>query len=187
MQIFKFKLECHGEKKNLFDTFCWVGPRIMMVLCMFPFFLAGCQNKNYAEIPEDSAKEELLKKEIEANQENLVYRGEYLVTAVDCADCHSPERIGQRGSEEIPELKLSGYSRDMELPSIIPAALEEGWILMSADLTATVGPWGVSFAANITSDETGIGNWNFEQFKLAMQDKKFKGIKNGRDLLPPMP
>lgn len=171
----------------LSDKVHWAGSKIIMALGILPFFLAGCQDKNYAKIPEDSAKEELLKIEAETNQQSLIRRGEYLVTGIGCADCHSPKKVGQRGPEEIPELKLSGYPQDMELPPIIPAALEQGWILMSGDLTVAVGPWGVSFAANITSDETGIGNWSFEQFKIAMQEGKFKGIKNGRDLLPPMP
>ena len=50
-----------------------------------------------------------------------------------------------------------------------------------------VGPWGVSFAGNITSDVTGIGRWSEEQFKRAIQEGKFKGLEQGRGLLPPMP
>ena len=155
-----------------------------ILLC---FILHACQDKNYAKIPENTAKEELQEIKSETNQKNQVERGEYLVTGIGCADCHSPKKIGQRGPVEIPELKLSGYPQGMELPPISPESLEQGWMLMTGDLTAAVGPWGVSFAANITSDETGIGNWTFEQFKVAMQEGKYKGIKNGRDLLPPMP
>jgi len=55
------------------------------------------------------------------------------------------------------------------------------------DLTATAGPWGVSFAGNLTPDPTGIGNWSEEQFKVAMTKGRFKGLANGRMLLPPMP
>ena len=58
---------------------------------------------------------------------------------------------------------------------------------MSPDLTTAVGPWGVSFASNITSDDTGIGNWSLEQFKISLTKGRFKGLENGRDLLPPMP
>ena len=53
--------------------------------------------------------------------------------------------------------------------------------------TVAVGPWGASFAANITSDPTGIGSWSFEQFQTAMTKGKFKGLEAARDLLPPMP
>ena len=58
---------------------------------------------------------------------------------------------------------------------------------MSPDMTAAAGPWGISFAANLTPDETGIGSWTFEQFKTAMTQGKYKGMENGRPLLPPMP
>ena len=49
------------------------------------------------------------------------------------------------------------------------------------------GPWGTSFAANLTPDETGIGNWSFGQFKKALTEGKAKGLDGGRMLLPPMP
>jgi hypothetical protein len=58
---------------------------------------------------------------------------------------------------------------------------------MTMDLSAAVGPWGVSFAANLTSDQTGIGNWTEEYFNRALKEGKFKGIEGGRMLLPPMP
>lgn len=175
-----------GKLKNYCFTFRG-GSKFFMLVAIFPFLMAGCQEKNYAKIPEDSAKEELQEIKAETKQKELVKRGAYLVTSIGCADCHSPKKMGQLGPEEIAELKLSGYPQDRGLPSVNSAALEQGWILMSGDLTAAVGPWGVSFAANITSDDTGIGNWSFEQFKVAMQEGKWKGLKNGRDLLPPMP
>jgi len=59
--------------------------------------------------------------------------------------------------------------------------------LFEPDLTAAAGPWGVSFAANITSDQSGIGNWTEEGFIRAMREGKFKGIEGSRMLLPPMP
>ena len=61
------------------------------------------------------------------------------------------------------------------------------WILFSNGLTAAVGPWGVSYAANLTPDDTGIGNWKFEQFEIAIRKGKYKGIESNRPLLPPMP
>jgi hypothetical protein len=53
--------------------------------------------------------------------------------------------------------------------------------------TAAVGPWGVSYAANLTSDPTGIGNWTLDQFKKALREGKYKGLDGARMLLPPMP
>ena len=65
--------------------------------------------------------------------------------------------------------------------------LKEGFGMFYPDLTAAAGPWGVSFAANLTPDQSGIGTWTEEQFKIALTLGKFKGIKGSRMLLPPMP
>lgn len=55
-------------------------------------------------------------------------------------------------------------------------------------LTAWAGPWGVSFAANLTPDnETGIGEWTEEAFVQSLRTGKHQGQPNGRDILPPMP
>jgi hypothetical protein len=64
---------------------------------------------------------------------------------------------------------------------------KKGWVLFAPDLTAAVGPWGMSFSANISSDQTGIGNWTEEQFFRAIREGKSKGLKESRPLLPPMP
>jgi hypothetical protein len=54
------------------------------------------------------------------------------------------------------------------------------------DLTAWVGPWGTSFAANLTPDSnTGLGSWTEEMFMKALRTGKHLG--QGRDILPPMP
>ena len=53
-------------------------------------------------------------------------------------------------------------------------------------MTAAVGPWGVSFAANLTPDEdTGTGDWTAQEFIDAMRTGTHRGI--GRPILPPMP
>jgi hypothetical protein len=65
--------------------------------------------------------------------------------------------------------------------------VKKGWTLFNEDLTAAVGPWGVSFSANLTSDPTGIGNWSEEQFLKAIREGKLKGVEGTRPILPPMP
>jgi hypothetical protein len=56
----------------------------------------------------------------------------------------------------------------------------------SNDFTAWAGPWGVSFATNLTPDkDTGVGNWTAEMFVKTIRTGKHLGV--GRDLLPPMP
>lgn len=65
--------------------------------------------------------------------------------------------------------------------------IKEGFGMFYPDLTAAAGPWGISFAANLTPDQSGIGTWTEEQFKKALTQGKFKGIDGARTLLPPMP
>ena len=117
----------------------------------------------------------------------LVKRGEYLVNAVGCDDCHSPKRMGAHGPEIIPELRFSGFPANGKVPPVDTSAVGKGWALFAPDLTSAVGPWGQSFAANITSDATGIGNWPEENFIRAIRKGKYKGLEGSRDLLPPMP
>jgi hypothetical protein len=119
--------------------------------------------------------------------ETVVARGQYLVTVMGCHDCHSPKRMGAGGPELIPELLLSGYPADRPVMKVNPALLRDGQAVFNADLTAAAGPWGMSFAANLTSDPTGIGNWTEENFKRALKEGKFKGSPGARTLLPPMP
>jgi hypothetical protein len=82
---------------------------------------------------------------------------------------------------------LSGTPGDRPTGEVSTDALQKGWGLFNSDLTSFVGPWGQSFGANITSDETGIGTWTEQQFKKALTEGKFKGIDGSRMLLPPMP
>src|SRR5690606_28119475 len=102
-------------------------------------------------------------------------------------DCHSPKRMSENGPEIVPETMLSGYPADRPIQAVNKTALSEGWGLMNVDLTQAAGPWGVSFAANLTSDASGIGNWTEDQFRKALVEGKYKGMDGGRMLLPPMP
>ncbi|RDB02421.1 c-type cytochrome [Runella aurantiaca] len=121
------------------------------------------------------------------SEEAIIKRGEYLVGIMGCQDCHSPKRMGAQGPEIIPELHLSGHPADHPIGKVVPEALKNGWMLFGPDGTASVGPWGVSFSANLTSDATGIGTWSYEQFKTALTQGKSKGLATARPLLPPMP
>ena len=105
-----------------------------------------------------------------------------------CNDCHSPKRMGAQGPEIIPELMLSGYPQDRPVPKVMKGVMQSGWGgLFNPDMTSFAGPWGQTFAANITPDPTGLGYWTEEQFKKALTQGKFKGLDNSRMLLPPMP
>jgi mono/diheme cytochrome c family protein len=120
------------------------------------------------------------------SQDSLVKRGQYLVSVIGCGDCHSPKVMGPQGPMPAPGLELSGHPADLPVPKVDTADLRS-WALFNHGNTAVAGPWGISFAANITGDSTGIGAWTEEQFFRAMKQGKYKGLENSRPLLPPMP
>ena len=117
----------------------------------------------------------------------MIDRGNYLVSIMGCDDCHSPKRMGAHGPEVIPETRLSGYIHSNPLQPVDSNSIKKGWMLMNPDLTSAVGPWGQTFAANLTSDDSGIGTWTVAQFKKAIREGKLKGMDGSRPILPPMP
>lgn len=120
------------------------------------------------------------------SNDSLVKRGLYLVTFGGCNHCHTPKKFGPMGPEEDTAMLLAGHPSSMPLGPVDTAVLKN-WVLFNGITTAYVGPWGASFAANLTSDSTGIGNWTEEQFEKALRHGKSKGLDNNRMLLPPMP
>ena len=134
---------------------------------------------------QDSAAAE--EKSTAMTKKEMIKRGAYLVNTIGCDDCHSPKKMGPHGPEIIPELRLSGYPSDRPLAKADTNVVKKGWMMLSDDLTTAVGPWGQSFAANLTSDATGTGNWKEEQFIKAIREGKYKGLDNTRPLLLPMP
>ena len=95
--------------------------------------------------------------------------------------------MGPQGPELIPELLLSGYPADRPIVAFKDTLIKAGFAMFYPDLTAAAGPWGITFAGNLTPDETGIANWTEEQFKNALTKGWYKGMEGGRMLLPPMP
>ena len=58
--------------------------------------------------------------------------------------------------------------------------------MTNVELTAWIGPWGISFSANLTPDEeTGIGSWKENMFINTMRNGLH--LDAGRPILPPMP
>jgi mono/diheme cytochrome c family protein len=114
-----------------------------------------------------------------------IERGKYLVTLSGCADCHTPKKLGPHGPEDDLTRWLSGHPEEPQLPP--PPALGDGpWFASTAGLTAWAGPWGVSYAANLTPDvNSGLGIWTEDMFLKTMRTGKHMG--SGRDILPPMP
>ena len=135
----------------------------------------SCKQQSSAEAP------------AELSTDSLVKRGSYLVTTMGCDDCHTPKVMGPQGPAPDMANRFSGHPANTQLPPRRPDAGLDGWVLFSMGQTATVGPWGVSYAANISSDSTGIGMWTEAQFDIAMRKGKWKGLENARELMPPMP
>ena len=108
-----------------------------------------------------------------------VERGRYLVSIAGCHDCHSPKVDAMMTPD--PARMLSGRPATTQPP--MQGANE---IRASLDFTAFAGPWGNSYAANLTPDpETGIGSRYDEAafIKTIRTGKK----PEGEALAPPMP
>lgn len=123
--------------------------------------------------------------EVAAFHPDAVARGQYLVTIGGCNDCHTPWAMGDNGPEPDMTRMLSGHPASLEMP---PAPAAAGpWVWNGAGTnTAFAGPWGVSFAANLTPDEnTGTGIWTEETFINTIRSGRHWG--QSRPILPPMP
>jgi hypothetical protein len=117
-----------------------------------------------------------------------VEHGKYLVMVAGCNDCHTPKIFTAMGPIPDTTKLLSGHPGNSTLPDVPKDVLgPDKWgALTTGDLTAWVGPWGTSFARNLTPDmNTGLGSWTEEMFIKALQTGKDMG--EGRDILPPMP
>ena len=114
-----------------------------------------------------------------------VKRGEYLVKAMGCWDCHTSQKLGPGGPEPDMSMWLAGHPAGAK-PSPPPAPSEAWMASVSPTFTAWAGPWGVSYTRNLTPDpETGLGSWTEQQFIDTLRTGRRQG--RGRQLLPPMP
>jgi hypothetical protein len=117
--------------------------------------------------------------------ESSVERGKYLTAITGCNDCHTPFKLGPKGPEPDMTRLLSGHPAALVMPTAPALASPWGWA-GSITNTAFAGPWGVSYAANLTPHEgTGIGAWDEALFVKAIRSGKHLGA--GRPITPPMP
>jgi mono/diheme cytochrome c family protein len=138
-------------------------------------FILGCQKIV------DAPKEPLSMKPAALTHDQMIAKGAYLVRVAGCNDCHSPK--SNPATAEVDRTRvLAGRPPNTEAP----AQTKPGEISASADLTAWWGPWGNSYAANLTPDrETGLGSRYTETtFVQTMRTGK---KPEGEPLLPPMP
>lgn len=118
----------------------------------------------------------------------LIAKGKYLVNLGGCNHCHSTKVMTPQGPVVDETRLLSGSPSGMPvaLPPAGMLAPDKWFVATTGDLTAWAGPWGVSFARNLTPDkETGIGSWTEAMFVKALRTGKDMG--EGRPILPPMP
>ena len=122
-----------------------------------------------------------------AAPQSAVERGKYLAIIGGCHDCHTTKKIGPNGPEPDMSKALAGHPEDIKITAMPNPAPGAPWeIVTTPTLTAWSGPWGVSFAANLTPDpKTGMGMWTEDMFINAMRTGKHMGIS--RPILPPMP
>jgi hypothetical protein len=93
--------------------------------------------------------------------------------------------LGPNGPEPDMRRMLSGHPQDFKVSG--PVELPSGWLYAGAVTnTAYSGPWGISFAPNLTPDlETGFGVYSEDTFIKAIRTGRHMGT--GRPILPPMP
>jgi hypothetical protein len=117
-----------------------------------------------------------------------IERGRYLVEITGCHDCHTPKKPGTMPPELDMTRELSGNPSSETLDPVPESLIGPGkWMTVTNEhLGAWAGPWGVSFAFNLTPDkETGLGSWTEQMFIDAIRSGKHQGT--GRPILPPMP
>lgn len=122
----------------------------------------------------------------EKTQAELIERGAYLVNIMDCNVCHSPKIMTDKGPAPDTQRMLSGHPSNMPLLPF-DTVTAAGYVLAGQMLTVWIGPWGISYAANLTPHETGLGNWTEERFIQAFRNGKHLGLDNQRPIMPPMP
>jgi hypothetical protein len=120
-------------------------------------------------------------------REEKIARGKYMVTIGGCHDCHTPWIIQPNGQPG-PDMSraLSGHPQDFPIARPAKHTSDRFTVSIAPTNTAYSGPWGVSFAANLTPDvHTGTGIWTFDIFKNTIRNGRHWGV--ARPLLPPMP
>jgi hypothetical protein len=157
---------------------------IFMALCLICFLFYRCTNTTDATaVINDSVSSVANMYGGYASQADW---GGHLVTICGCGDCHTPKKMTDKGPVEDTSLMLSGHPSQVPAPVLMPDQLAKG-LAATYDLTAWNGPWGTSYAANLTTDSTGLGSWSEEQFINCLRQGLFKGIQESRPIMPPMP
>lgn len=155
-----------------------------LALTSFSFY--GCSDNKSGDSATESAAEATVEKPFYGGYETQVEWGEHLVTIGGCHDCHTPKKMTPMGPVDDSSLLLSGHPESMPAPDVDRKKLESQGFVLTATFTSWVGPWGITYSANLTPDPSGTGNWTEEQFVYALRNMVSKGLAGGRPLMPPM-
>ncbi len=156
----------------------------ILIVCFFSFSLYNCTSTTN----EAASKAETIVSDsnMYAGFPNQVEWGKHLVTIGGCGDCHTPKKMTDKGPVEDTNLLLSGHPSQAPVATLTPDQLARG-MAATYDLTAWNGPWGTSYAANLTPDSTGLVGWSENQFITCVRQGLYKGIQGARPIMPPMP
>jgi len=157
---------------------------VLAVLALTIFTFSKCTNNTSKD---ESTKDSAAVSNVNGGYESQVKWGAHLVAIGGCNDCHTPKKMGAHGPEDNIDLQLSGHPSQTPQTVIDRKDLESKGLVTTNGLTEWIGPWGISYAANLTSDSTGIGGWTEDQFIFCLRKGKWMGLADARNLLPPMP
>ena len=156
-----------------------------VAITMSSFLLLACNSGRTSQDKSSPAPDT-----VSANQyggfSSQVAWGQHLVSIGGCNDCHTPKIMTNMGPVPDTAMYLAGHPANVPPPQINRTEIESKGLIVTNDLSVWIGPWGISYAANLTPDTTGTGGWSEAQFLRVFRGGKAKGIEGNRLLLPPM-
>lgn len=157
--------------------------KVIACLLLVALYLPGCSTESRD--ASSTNVQPVAAQTTPAPKTDPVKRGEYLVSMIGCHDCHTPLKMGPNGPEPDMSRALTGHPEGLQMPPAPQLQEPWGWVGAVTN-TAFAGPWGVSYAFNLTPDKnTGLGIWTEDMFVRAIRTGKHMGTS--RPILPPMP
>lgn len=157
---------------------------LMATLVLATLLLTNCADNKQADSPVEATV--TTEKINFGGYETQVKWGEHLVTIAGCNDCHTPKKMTAMGPVDDTSLALSGHPEKSPAADVDRKQMESKGLIVTSDFTSWTGPWGISYSANLTPDDTGTGKWTEEQFLYAIKNSISKGLAGSRPLMPPM-
>ena len=151
------------------------------------FFSCNSNEQSKKDASEDSSSVTVASKNDYGGFPDEVAWGRHLVNLGGCNDCHTSKVMTKMGPMPDTTMLLAGHPAKVPAPQIDRKEVESKGLIVTNDLSVWVGPWGITYAANLTPDDTsGLGAWTEEQFIRCLRQGKVNGAASARPLLPPM-